>query len=108
MIFIEIKLKREKQTLTSTIGPIVYDPTNISYYAWYRLNIPTTNIPCGDGVNFTTYYIHRTVYPNITYVEDPANNYWSITIPQISIQNQYPQSNCSNCWSSINGWLIKF
>jgi hypothetical protein len=103
--FYRDKIEEREAALTSLIGPIIYDPTNINYYAWYRLNIPTANIPCGDGVNFNTYYIHRTVYPNITYVEDPANNYWSITIPQISIQNQYPQSNCSNCWSSINSWL---
>jgi len=84
---------------------IVYDPTNISYYAWYRLNIPYQNIPCGDGVNLKKYYIHRTAYPNIVYVEDPTNNYWSITIPQYTIQNQYPQTSCSNCWSSLNSWI---
>jgi hypothetical protein len=106
--FYRDKIEEREAALVSILGPIVYDPTNISYYAWYRLSIPTTNIPCGDGVNLNTYYIHRTVYPNITYVEDPANNYWSITIPQITIQNQFPQSSCSNCWQVINSWLNQY
>ena len=103
--FYRSKIIERETDLNSALGPITYDPTNINYYAWYRLNIPITNVPCGDGISTYIYYAHRTVYPNITYIEDPVNNYWSITIPQITIQNQFPQSSCSNCWYNINTWL---
>jgi len=103
--FYRSKIEEREADLNSALGPITYDPTNINYYAWYRLNIPITNVPCGDGISTYIYYAHRTVYPNITYIEDPVNNYWSITIPQITIQNQFPQSSCSNCWYNINTWL---
>jgi hypothetical protein len=90
------------------VGPITYDPTDIKYYTWYFLNIPQTNIPCGDGVPYTQYIFHRTAYPNIVYVENPSNNYWSITIPMPVIQNQYPQTSCSNCWNLLNGTLASY
>ena len=104
-LFYKDKIIEVENNLTSILGPITYDPTNASYYVWYRLTIPVPNTPCGDGVNTRTYNIHRTVYPNITYVENPLNNYWSITIPQPIIQNQYPQTSCSNCWIVLNNWL---
>jgi len=92
-------------SLTNFVGPITYDPTNINYYNWFVLKIPTTNVPCGDGVMANQYYIHRTAYPNITYIEDPANNYWSITIPMPVITNQFPQTTCSNCYGLIQQFV---
>ena len=85
------------------VGPITYDPTLPQYYTYFHLTIPITNIPCGDGVPLATYYIHRTAYPNIVYVEDPINNYWSITIPMPTIINGIVQSSCSPCYYNMEG-----
>ena len=103
--FYKSRIISREAVLTSLIGPITYDPTNINYYTWYKLAIPTTNTLCGDGTLYTIYSIHRTAYQDIVYVENPSNNYWSITIPQPIVSNQFPQSLCSNCWSLINSQL---
>ena len=100
------QLISQESYLISQIGPIVYNATIPEYYAYYILAIPTTNIPCGDGVSYTTYRIHRTAYPNITYVENPANNYWSITIPMPTITNAIPIVNCSSCNNNVEGFVI--
>lgn len=86
----------------SSIGPIVYDPTNIKSYDYYIITLPSSNVICGDGVPFQTYKVSRRNYPNITYVENPANNYWSITIPMVTLLNEIPQSNCSNCYGQAD------
>ena len=95
-------------SLINSIGPIEYNVTNVNYYAWYKLIIPSTNISCGDGALYKLYYIHRTAYPNITYVENPASNYWSITIPMPTIANGIAPSGCSNCSAAIDAWLPQF
>jgi hypothetical protein len=100
--FYKDKIIYGESTLITNMGPITFDPTNINYYAWYQLTFPANTTPCGDGVSSATFPIHRTAYPNIIYVEDPTNNYWSITIPMPLIQNQYPQSTCSNCSGVLN------
>jgi hypothetical protein len=91
----------------TSIGPIVYDPTNIKSYDYYLITLPTSNIICGDGVPFQTYKVSRRNYPNITYVENPANNYWSITIPMVTLLNEIPQTNCSNCYSQANNAITQ-
>jgi hypothetical protein len=90
----------------SAYGPIVYDPTDIKYYSYYILALPKTNIPCGDGIPYNLYNISRTTYPNITYVEDPINNYWSITIPMPTLLNGMPQTSCGNCYWGANPPVI--
>jgi hypothetical protein len=90
----------QESSLISNVGPLTLDPTLPEYYCYYSLKIPTTNIACGDGVPFVEYYISRTAYPNIIYVEDPTNNYWSITIPMPVITNNVPQNPCSSCYNS--------
>ena len=98
----------ENQLLgNSSIGPIVYDPTNIKSYDYYIITLPTSNIVCGDGVPFQSYKVSRQNYPNITYVENPANNYWSITIPMVTLLNGMPQVNCSNCFGQADNAITQ-
>ena len=93
----------QESYLLNVVGPIVFNATLPEYYAKYTLTIPTTNTPCGDGTPMITYNIHRTAYPNITYVEDPSNSYWSITIPMPTIINAIPIVNCSACHNNVAG-----
>ena len=87
--------------LLSAVGPIEYDPLLPQYYSFYEVLFPTSTTPCGDGVPYTSYRIHRTAYPNITYVEDPLNNYWSITIPMPTITNGIIPQSCSPCYNNM-------
>jgi hypothetical protein len=97
------KLIAEENLLQQNVGSITYNATLPQYYTYFNLVIPTTNIPCGDGIPVIVYYIHRTAYPNIIYVEDPINNYWSITIPMPTITNGIVQSSCSPCYNNMEG-----
>jgi hypothetical protein len=97
--FYKDQLIAQEASLTFYAGPLTLNPTLPEYYCYYKLQIPTTNIACGDGVPFTEYFISRTAYPNIVYVENPSNNYWSITIPMPVITNNVPQSSCSSCYN---------
>jgi hypothetical protein len=97
------QLIAQETSLTQNIGPITFNPTLPEYYSYYILAIPTTNISCGDGVPLTSYNIHRTAYPNITYIEDVLNNYWSITIPMPTIVNNIPIVSCSSCYNNVDG-----
>ena len=92
--------------LTNQIGPIIVNPTIPEYYSYYILRLPSTNTPCGDGVPYIEYQIHRTAYPNIVYVENPSNNYWSITIPMPIITNGIIQNSCSSCYNNVNGTVF--
>ena len=100
--FYKDKLIAQESAITSNAGPLTLNPTLPEYYCYYKLRIPTTNIACGDGVPFQEYLISRTAYPNIVYVENPSNNYWSITIPMPFITNNVPQSSCSSCYNTAN------
>lgn len=95
----------QENSFLQAIGPIETNPTLTNYYARYSLKVPSTNTPCGDLIPYNTYYIHRTAYPNITYVEDALNNYWSITIPMPIITNGIPQTTCSDCYSDANYFI---
>jgi hypothetical protein len=103
--FYKDQLIAQEASLIFYAGPLTLNPTLPEYYCYYRLQIPTTNIACGDGVPFTEYKISRTAYPNIVYVENPSNNYWSITIPMPVITNQFPQTSCSNCYGLIQQFV---
>jgi hypothetical protein len=103
--FYKDQLIAQEASLIFYAGPLTLNPTLPEYYCYYRLQIPTTNIACGDGVPFTEYKISRTAYPNIVYVENPSNNYWSITIPMPVITNNVPQSSCSSCYNTANAAL---
>ena len=87
--------------LLNSVGPIEYNPLLPQYYSLYEVLLPTSPSPCGDGVPYIAYRIHRTAYPNITYVEDPSNNYWSITIPMPTITNGIIPQSCSPCYNNM-------
>jgi len=100
--FYKDKLIAQEAAIAFNAGPFTLNPTLPEYYCFYKLQIPTTNIACGDGVPFQEYFISRTAYPDIIYVENPSNNYWSITIPMPVITNNIPQNSCSTCYSLAN------
>jgi hypothetical protein len=106
-IFYKTQLEYYENQLisNSSIGPINFDPTNIKSYDYYYITLPTSNTICGDGTPTQTYKVSRLAYPNITYVENPASNYWSITIPMITLSNGINQVNCSNCFSQADSAL---
>jgi len=90
-----------ESSINNAIGPIEYNPTIPEFYSYYKLQFPSTDIACGDGVPFVNYDISRTAYSNILYVENPSNNYWSITIPMPTIINAIPIVNCSSCHINV-------
>jgi hypothetical protein len=73
--------------------------TSINYYKFFTIGIPVQgiNANCGDNTVNHTAYFHLNDYFNIQYVENPSSNFWSITIPQTSMVNCYPQLPCDNC-----------
>jgi hypothetical protein len=96
------QLEAKENSLFNQLGPITFNSSLPEYYSGYQLIIPTTNIPCGDGVPFLQFTFLRSTYPNITYVENPANNYWSITIPLPGVTNGVPVASCNNCHSAAD------
>jgi len=97
-------LDAEEASLNSILGPITYDCTNQKYYSGYSLQVPSqaVNNTCGDNTTRLTYYIPRTAYPNIIYVQNPANNFWSITIPMPEVLDCLNFSGCTNCYVPWN------
>ena len=73
--------------------------TLVTYYKFFRLQIPVQgiNADCGDNTYTHTAFFHLNDYLNIQYVENSPLNFWSITIPQTSMVNCYPQLPCDNC-----------
>ena len=99
-------LDTEESFLTNILGPITYDCTNPKYYSGYSLQVPfqPANNTCGDQTFKYIYYIPRIAYPSINYVQDSANNFWSITIPMPELQDCLTFSGCTNCYGGFNGY----
>ncbi len=93
----------QENFLLNDTGPIITNPADPKYYRGYILQVPLSPTPnnlCGDPNTEQTYYIHRTAYPSIIYVEDPGNSFWSITIPMPEVMEGLPISGCTNCYSN--------
>jgi len=106
--FYKDKLIDAKNSLNNglSVANFNFNPTQPQYYSMFRIWLPKTTAPCGDGVIYEDYWFHPST--NITYVENPSNNYWSITIPMPTIINGLPPSICSSCddYSSGNTTII--
>jgi hypothetical protein len=91
-----------ENSLNNSIGPLTFNCNDSKYYSGYVLKIPVSNTPnnlCGDPNTSKKFFIHRTAYPNIQYVENPGNNFWSITIPMPEVLDCLNFSGCTNCSS---------
>ena len=81
--------------------------TDVSYYRTFFLVVPiqpTSTANCGDNTTTFVTRFHINDYFNIQYAESPSTNVWSITIPQTSIVNCYPQNACDTCYNTINNF----
>jgi len=98
---------------TNNYPPQTCNPssTNVNYYRYFTLGIPVQapNANCGDNTSQWGTYFHVNDLPNITYLENPASNNWSITIPQSLMTVCYPASqNCDTCFSVLNTWVNNY
>ena len=104
--FINMSSNQQGTPLT---GPIACTgTTNIDYYRYYRLKIPTqgANANCGDNTTQVDYYFHFNDYFNIVYNPQPSTNTWTITIPQTPMVNCYPSGlGCDSCSGSIDQFV---
>jgi hypothetical protein len=92
--------------ITSPV-PCPAGSTDTSYYRTFWLAVPiqpSATANCGDNTTTFTSRFHINDYFNITYVESPSTNIWSITIPQTPIVNCYPQNSCDTCYTTINSF----
>jgi hypothetical protein len=89
-------------------------PVGVSpYYTTFQIRTPypangLSTINCGDNTTPLEYQFNSNDYQNIAYTEDPANNYWSITIPQTPLVNCITPSNCSTCYSVVNTFINNY
>jgi uncharacterized membrane protein len=84
------------------LNPYDIDNTNVNYYAYYKINLPTSTEACGDGSPFQEFRFHKSGYPLIEYVDNPTSgNDYTITIPMPVITNGITASNCN----SIQGYI---
>jgi len=85
--------------------------TSVTYYRTYGIRIPIqgANVNCGDNSTDYTARFHRNDIFNVQYVENPSSNFWSITIPQTSIINCYPQNqSCDSCYNLIQNFVNSY
>jgi hypothetical protein len=92
------------------VSPKLCSTSSMGYYQVFSLILPfqSPDADCGDNTNNLYYYFHVNDYLNVTYVENPQNNLWSITIPQSTIVNCYPLANCDSCYNMINNFVIGY
>jgi hypothetical protein len=84
------------------LNPYDIDNTNLSYYTYYKINLPTSTEACGDGSPFYEFRFHKSGYPLIEYVDDPTpGNDYTITIPMPVITNGITASSCNSIQSYI-------
>jgi hypothetical protein len=84
------------------LNPYDIDNTNVNYYAYYKINLPTSTEACGDGSPFQEFRFHKSGYPLIEYVDNPTSgNDYTITIPMPVITNGITASNCNSIQSYI-------
>jgi hypothetical protein len=95
----------------TTLTPCPAGTTSVDYYKHFIIKIPTQDInaDCGDNSNQYKTYYHQNDYLNIQYIENPSSNFWSITIPQTSMVNCYPQNQfCDSCYNSIQSFVNSY
>jgi len=83
--------------------------TDVRYYRRFNLSIPIQSSPtanCGDNTIIKNYKFKVNDYFNVQYTENPASNFWSITIPQTPMTNCYPVASCDNCNSVIQNTIV--
>jgi hypothetical protein len=102
------ELLNQEATLINSIGPIVTNCNDYKYYAGYKLIVPqsvTPNSVCGDPNVPLTFYVHRTTYPNIVFVENNPSGFWSITIPMPEVADCLSFGGCTDCygWNKYKG-----
>jgi len=84
------------------LNPFDLDNTNVNYYAYYKINLPTSTEACGDGSPFQEFRFHKSGYPLIEYVDNPTSgNDYTITIPMPVITNGITASSCNSIQSYI-------
>jgi hypothetical protein len=79
------------------------DPTNIDYYRYLYLTIPSpATTACGDGTNFDYYYIHYS-----TTVTTGGTGPWTVQLTMPTISRQISFDGCDiNCLTYVNGVVI--
>jgi hypothetical protein len=85
--------------------------TSYNFYKTYSVKVPVqgANANCGDNTTSYSARFHVNDTLNIQYVENPASNFWSITIPQTALTNCYPQNlGCNNCYSIIQSFINSY
>ena len=92
--------------LVSTVGPYTLTCQANSYYSGFVLTVPyqDINANCGDNTIYKEFFIHRSSYASIAYVETPQNNFYSITIPMLECGNCLTFGGCTNCYTSQHGY----
>jgi hypothetical protein len=95
-----------ESVLTTNAGPYTPNCSTNGYYAGYSLEVPyqAINANCGDNTVLYTYYIHRSAYANITYVENAGASFYSITIPMPECLDCLNFTNCTDCYTSPGGY----
>ena len=84
------------------LNPFDLDNTNVNYYTYYKINLPTSAEACGDGSPFYEFRFHKSGYPLIEYVDNPTSgNDYTITIPMPVITNGITASSCNSIQSYI-------
>ena len=84
------------------LNPNDLDNTNVNYYTYYKINLPTSTEACGDGSPFQEFRFHKSGYPLIEYVDNPTSgNDYTITIPMPVITNGITASSCDSIQSYI-------
>jgi hypothetical protein len=92
--------------ITQGVTNFNFNPTDPQYYSGIGINLPTSNIPCGDGSYFQHFQIHP--LSNISYIETPINNYWAIKISLLNITNQITPNTCNNCFNAAASQVSSF
>jgi hypothetical protein len=92
------------------ISPKLCSNSNTDYYQIFSLTLPfqSPNSDCGDNTTNLYYFFHVNDYLSVTYVENPQNNLWSITIPQTTIVNCFTLSSCDSCYNTINNFVTGY
>jgi hypothetical protein len=81
------------------------------YYTILIIRIPYSTSPsanCGDNSTMLTYAFNSNDQLNVTYVDIPALNYYSITIPQTPLVNCESYQNCNSCFNTINSLIQNY
>jgi len=84
---------------------------NDNYYKYFIFSQPIqgVNANCGDNTTEFQSFFNVNDFCNIQYVENASSNFWSITIPQTSLVNCYPNNcNCDSCFNFIQNYINEY